>query len=191
MKQYPINQVFLLLLLVIVWYSPQIVSSWGLQIALALVGGFLLAQLFIMAIQWVLLRYGVNRMGIVVLSSALALCGISMMYYAWRESNYSMLNISWMFVYTSVGVIQAVRTRNLNYLRYNIILYFEYLFIAFFAAAVFSQYINESTIALLDLEYSGIQAETVWFVAMVILLCQIVHSTLLILSVQYKKIIKR
>ena len=179
MSNLPINQTLLLALLSIIWFNPEIINQWALFSVLALVGGFLLAQGFIMAIEYVLIRYGANRQGVAFLSVILGLLGLAIAYYAWQHGNYSMLNIAWIIVYTSFGVFTAAHKRRLGGVLRDMFLYIEYLFIALFAAALFHSYISQSPLSEYGLKYSGIAGETLWFVAMVVLVCDILYKTFL------------
>jgi|GEM_PF-3902233 len=188
---FPLNQIFVAVLLSLIWFTPSIVNEWTLQVILSLVGSFLLAQLFILVIEWLLIRYGVNRGGISFLSSVLAVVGLAMMYFAWQESNYSMLNIAWIVMYTALGVLHAVYSRSLRGLQSNIILYLEYIFVSLFAAALFNKYIDTSPLSQYALEYNGVGGETVWFIALAVLACEIAYKTYLALYKEARKTVRK
>jgi len=189
MSNLPVNQALLLALLSVIWFNPEIVSNWALVSVLALVGGFLLAQLFIIAIEYVLICYGANRQGVAFLSIILGLLGIAIGYFAWIEASYSMFNISWIIVYTSFGVFTAAHKRQLGTVLRDMFLYIEYLFIALFSAALFQTYISQSSLASYELQYSGVAGETLWFIAMVVLVCDIAYKTYLELARSTKQIV--
>jgi hypothetical protein len=158
------------------WLYPTTISQAAIGIVLTWVYGILAARLLRMILQWGIMRWGVSRGGVIVLGLAMTACGVAIAYFGWQESVWFYVALGWVIAFAGFDSAYAAYRGRMTMFYVEMINDFQYLLVALFMLAVFGGNVADSQLAKLGLEYQGVPAESLIFLALVMAWAEIAHG---------------
>lgn len=161
--------------LLVIWFFPHLLSSSGIILLITVAYGMLVTRVLKITAQYAVLHWGVNRQGVMFLALLLLLCGVAILYYAWRESTWVYATVGWIASFAGFDITWSAYRKQLGRLGQTMLLSLEYVVVALFALALFGGYLPNSPVGQMNIEYRGLRGESLLFIAIVMLAAEVVH----------------
>ncbi|MFW0871217.1 MAG: hypothetical protein ACKKL4_02060 [Patescibacteria group bacterium] len=177
--------------LTLLWIFPTVVSPVMISILLTWVYGILAARILRMILQGAIMRWGMNRGGVIMLGFVMTIIGAAIIYFGYQESLWFYTAIGWIIGFAGFDSALAAYRGRIKLFYIEMINDAQYLLVSLFALALFGGNIVQSQIASLGLEYQGVPGESLIFLALAMAWAEIAHGVGMYIESTIEKIFDR